>query len=175
MDIEKEVKVIGLDTEKIEAILKQNGAKQIAHTRQVNYALAHEASLIESNSLLRIREESFLDQNKKKIEFTYKLREKKLGISDSKEYTVLVDDQVKLLQILELLGFTVAHKGSKERVSYEFMNARFDFDLWDKETFPERFIEIEFEDREDLKKILEYFNIPESCVTNKSIKELKEI
>ncbi|MCI5972826.1 MAG: adenylate cyclase, partial [Anaerococcus sp.] len=62
----------------------------------------------------------------------------------------------------------------KERISYRYKNQRFDIDIWDKETYPEPYMEIEFSNQSKIDEIIDDLGIDRKNVTNKSITELRE-
>lgn len=78
-----------------------------------------------------------------------------------------------MLEILKDLGFNNITVGFKHRKSYRFMKARIDIDTWDKETYPEAYIEIEVKNQDDLKTIVDILGINSDSISTLSIVELK--
>ena len=66
------------------------------------------------------------------------------------------------------------YSGEKERISYRYKNQRFDIDIWDKDTYPEPYMEIEFSNQSKIDEIIDDLGIDRKNVTNKSITELRE-
>lgn len=77
-------------------------------------------------------------------------------------------------RILEHIGMELQYSGEKERISYRYKNQRFDLDIWDKETYPEPYMEIEFSNQSKIDEIIDDLGIDRKNVTNKSITELRE-
>ena len=77
-----------------------------------------------------------------------------------------------MTSILEKMGVKLKYKGEKERISYRYKGQRFDIDIWDKETYPHPYMEIEFTNQSKIDEILEDLDIDKSRVTTKSISDL---
>jgi adenylate cyclase class 2 len=79
-----------------------------------------------------------------------------------------------MLEILKNLGFDNIEIGYKERKSYELMDARLDFDKWDKDTYPFPYMEIEVKDMKHLNEITKALEIPQINISTKSIIQLRK-
>jgi adenylate cyclase class 2 len=78
-----------------------------------------------------------------------------------------------MLSVLGELGFDKVTVGFKDRTSYLFYGARLDLDVWDKETYPNPYMEIEVNNEERLAEILGVLQIKPESVSRLSIVELQ--
>jgi len=161
MEKELEVKILNIDVEDIKNKLKDLGAKFIGYENQENIRLSSSKfEYIPKGSFLRIRK--FLDDNGKEInsELTYK--------------DVSLENSEEMLKIMSLIGYDKLDIEKKFRTSYKLKNAHIDIDIWDKEVYPDPYIEIEVSNYEDLCEVLKLLNISEDKICLKSLPELKE-
>ncbi|MDY6065111.1 MAG: class IV adenylate cyclase [Finegoldia sp.] len=175
MEKELEVKVLSKNLDKIKKDIISKGAKILAHEYQDNILIDSSANPIKDLDYMRIRilEDSY--QNISRKELTYKKRVADKLVRSYDEYTVIFDDLENMKAILQLLGFDIFEATKKERESFAYKNARFDFDSWDKEFFPFPYLEIEVKNEDDLDSIIEDLKLDRNEISRKSIKELKEI
>ena len=103
---------------------------------------------------------------KKNIETTSNLRE-------NIEIETNVENKDALFQILDHLDLRIEHEGTKERTSYIYDEIRFDIDTWDKDTYPDTYLEIEVQNKEDLDNAIKLLELDETNVTTKSIGQLR--
>ena len=92
----------------------------------------------------------------------------------NREYTVNIDSISMMTKILNQLGVSLQFKGEKERRSYTYKGQRFDIDIWDKNTYPDPYMEIEFSNQSKIDEIIDDLGVDRANVTNKSITELRE-
>lgn len=173
---EKEVKILNVNIEDIEERLVSLGAIKISEEKQVNTLIDSRDNPIKSKfeGYLRIRETRDLINGKEDLMLTLKKSISNFGIRDNMEYTVNIDNKEVLLEILNNLGFDMVEEGFKHRKSYEYKNTRVDIDVWDKNTYPYPYIEVEFKNEEDLNLVIEDLKIDKSKISTKSIKQLKD-
>ncbi|WP_422486680.1 class IV adenylate cyclase [Gudongella sp. DL1XJH-153] len=173
---ELEVKVLDMDIKKMQKLIISKGGKLIGRENQVNTLIDSSQRPIKSymDAYLRIRENHNIIDGSKTTTFTLKKNILNDDLRENEEYNVLVDDKDTLLDIMKNLGFDEIKIGYKERVSYSFMNGRVDVDIWDKETYPHPYIEIEVSNENDLRKILEELEVPKENVSKLSIVELQK-
>lgn len=173
---ELEVKVLDVDIELMQELIISKGGKLISSENQVNTLIDSTKRPIKSfmDAYLRIRESHNSIDNIKTTTFTLKKNILNDDLRENEEYNVLVDDKDTLLDIMKNLGFDDIKVGYKERVSYSFLNGRVDIDIWDRDTYPYPYMEIEVGNEDDLKNILEELKIPEEKVSKLSIVELQE-
>ena len=79
-----------------------------------------------------------------------------------------------MLEILKNLGFDKIEVGYKDRKSYEFLDARIDFDTWDKDTYPFPYMEIEVKDMKHLNEVSKVLGLSQENISTKSIVELRK-
>ncbi|MDO5717894.1 MAG: class IV adenylate cyclase [Tissierellia bacterium] len=173
MEREKEVKVLGIDIEKLEEKLINLGAVKISEENQKNILIESDSTAsIPEGSYLRIREIPSADEEKSVI--TFKKNIENDNLRENLEFTSEILDTENMLKILKEIGYGNYSIGYKYRISYIYENCRFDLDRWDEETYPYPYAEIELRDEVDLDKILQKLEIDKSCISKKSIKELQD-
>ncbi len=170
MQREIEVKVLGIVPKEIEEKLISLGAEKISRELQKNYTFAPQTGEFEKG-YLRIRE-SIVDDKKAPIELTFKEVKNDEEVRINNEFTVHIDSVSMMTSILEKMGVKLKYKGEKERISYRYKGQRFDIDIWDKDTYPHPYMEIEFTNQSKIDEILEDLDIDKSRVTTKSISDL---
>ena len=175
MEHELEVKIIGLEIENLMERAVLLGAQKIAHEYQINYIIdSSNYDLIEADSYLRIRQINDIHNNIKRNELTFKKKIPNTSLRENYEYTVEIDNIDNMLKIMENIKLDKVISGKKERISYELMGARLDFDFWNKETYPYPYLEIEVKDEEKLNEILMKMKISKEAISRKSISQLQE-
>ena len=175
MGKELEVKVLNIDKEDIINKLESIGAKKVKNEYQINTIFDNENRDIfkNHNGYLRIRETRNLDNNERQFIFTLKKTVSKDGVRENIEHDTIVDNDEALINILSHLDLSIKHKGTKERISYEYENILFEIDTWDKETYPNPYLEIEVKDKGDLERAIKLLELNENNVTTKSLKQLR--
>lgn len=172
---ELEVKILNIDLEEMENKLKKLGAKLIDEELQVNTLIDSEDKYIENklDSYLRIRESK--SNLKGSTIFTLTLKENinRNGIRENLETNIDISDREEMIYLLDKLGYKVKEIGEKERTSYLLNGVRFDLDTWDKETYPDPYMEIEVNNQDELKDMISLLEIQEKDISLKSILELR--
>ncbi len=173
---EIEVKVLSIDLEEMESKLISLGATLIDKELQVNTLIDSKENFIQNNlnSYLRIRETKSLLKEDIKFTLTMKKNINRDGIRENIEINTDISDKNAMLEILKSLGYYVFQEGFKERTSYTLNNARFDLDRWDTQTYPEPYMEVEVDDKDELEDIVKLLDIPKENISTKSIVELRE-
>lgn len=175
---EVEVKLLGLDRAQLAQEILDRGGRFVRREVQTNYVLDSDQAPIGPRDYLRIRvvqEEGEVSRR----EFTFKrrLNSPKDGSPAksrvNEEYTVNIDSEEALLDILDLLGYQVVAKGYKQRDRYEIGDFVVEFDEWDKDTLSYPYIEVEAPDEDRLDDFLEAFSIARDRVSTKSIDQLR--
>lgn len=176
MEKELEVKILNMDFDKLEKKILKLGGDLIAEENQINTIIDSSKNPIKSysNSYLRIREIENLKDKTMTTELTLKKNISAKGLRDNIEYTTEIKDKNSMLEILKELGFDFNEVGYKRRKSYTLNGARFDFDIWDKETYPFPYMEIEIESLKKLTQVTSLLGIPQENISYKSIVELKK-
>lgn len=172
---ELEVKVLNIDKNNIEKKLKEIGAKLIKKEHQVNTIFDTEDRIIKNRDkgYLRIRESKDIINNDTQYIFTLKKNIAKNALRENIEIETKIDNEEALTEILRHLDLDIRHRGTKERISYKYDNIRFDIDTWNKETYPEPYLEIEVDNEEDLNKAIELLELARDNVTSKSLAQLR--
>ena len=170
MQREIEVKVLDIVPAEIEEKLKELGAEKISKEKQTNYTFIPDDGEFK-NGYLRIRE-SFIDDKKQPIELTFKEVKTDQEVRINNEFTVHIDSVSIMTSILEKMGINLKYKGNKERISYIYKGQRFDIDIWDEDTYPYPYMEIEFTNQTKIDEILKDLDIDKGQVTTKSISDL---
>lgn len=175
MERELEVKILNIEPDVMARKLEELGAEFICDEVQINHLLS--SSFFEENksegSYLRIRETT-TELGSPKVELTLKANNFNNMLRENIEHTVIANDARALNNILSAMGIFSISKGRKHRRSYSLMGARFDIDIWDKDTYPYPYMEIEVQSEEHLVEILEAVGIDNSKVSKLSIVELQE-
>ena len=175
MERELEVKVLGIDFDALEEKLKSSGARFLGREEQENIRINSEKLKIKSEKgYFRIRKSLNSITNKTIYQLTFKEQVKDLKVRQSLEHTIQFDNLEEMISILKLIGFNIFNRGYKIRKSYSYKNARFDFDTWDKNSYPSPYLEIELKDKNDLEDLLKEFKIDKKNITTKSIAELRK-
>ncbi len=170
MQREIEVKVLDIIPAEIENKLIDLGAEKISKEKQTNYTFIPDDGEFK-NGYLRIRE-SFIGEKKQPIELTFKEVKTDEEVRINNEFTVHIDSVSMMTSILEKMGINLKYKGNKERISYIYKGQRFDIDIWDEDTYPYPYMEIEFTNQTKIDEILKDLDIDKGQVTTKSISDL---
>lgn len=172
---ELEVKILNIDIESMEKRITKLGAKLIAREEQVNTLIDSNTKPIKSflDGYLRIRETKDLLNNTENTTLTLKKNIVNNEIRENIELNTGIESKDVMLNILIDLGFDKIEIGHKIRTSYMFEGARIDLDIWDINTYPYPYMEIEVESKDDLNKIIEILQIDRNNVSLKSIAELR--
>lgn len=173
--IELEVKVLNNDLNELEEKLRSLGAELISKEKQINTILDTDEKYIQNNlsGYLRIRETNSLINDEKSITLTFKKDLKGKEIRENLELNSEIKEKENILKIFKELGYIIINIGYKDRTSYLLNGIRFDLDLWDKNTYPHPYMEIEVKDKSDLEKAIKLLNLNKRDITTKSITELQ--
>ena len=176
MERELEVKVLGVDLGEMEQKVVSLGGKLIGEEKQINTLVDSTDRPIKGyvDAYLRIRETKDLLSHEENIVFTLKKSIDNNELRDNIELTTEIKDKEMMLEILKNLGFDKIEVGYKDRKSYAFLDARLDFDQWDKDTYPFPYMEIEVKDIKHLNEITKALNIPQENISTKSIVQLRK-
>lgn len=173
---ELEVKVLDIDIDFMKNKILELGGKLIGREKQINTLIDSNNRPIKSymDAYLRIRETHDLIKDEHTVTFTLKKNQENKILRESEEYNVLVENKDTLLEIMKNLGFNNVSVGFKARDSYCFLGGRIDFDVWDDDTYPYPYMEIEVSNEKNLNKILTKLEINKEKVSKLSIVELQE-
>lgn len=174
--LELEVKILGINIHETEEKLINIGAELISKELQINTVYDNSKGYIsgvDSKTYLRIRETHNLLDDSYENTFTLKKLISDKGSRKSKEINVSIDSKNNLEEILLNLDINPVKVGKKERTSYRLNGVRFDIDIWDKDTYPDPYMEIEAETQEDINYVIKILGIRTDQISTKSITELR--
>lgn len=169
--MELEVKILGFDLDELEKRVIDNGGEYKGIERQKNIYFNLKDHHLGEDEQLRIRITKYEDESIKR-EFTFKKNLTNSVLRENIELNTLINDEKDLYETLKFMGYEEIRVGYKTRKTYILDNQRVEFDEWDKETFPYAYSEIEVENEEKLKEILEKLAIDNKYVSTKSIEDL---
>lgn len=175
MGKELEVKVLNVNVEELENKLKKIGAELVKKEYQRNIIFDTEDRFImnKHNAYLRLREVKDLNSNEVSKIFTLKKNISKGSLRENEEIETIIQDGEAIISILEHLNLNIIHEGTKKRISYKYENILYEIDIWNKETYPHPYLEIEVNNEEDLEKAIELLELDKKNVTTKSISQLR--
>ncbi|MDO5715165.1 MAG: class IV adenylate cyclase [Tissierellia bacterium] len=172
MEREIEIKLLGLNVDQLEKELLARGATFLGREKQKNIRINSTLCTIpKEKGYLRIR--TVIRKGEKEIhQFTFKESITEIGVRENLEHTTEIGDPQALLKILNLMGFDQLKEGEKDRKSYAYQGLRFDFDTWDKDSYPHPYIEVEGPSMEEIYGVLDDLSIDKRHVSTLSIAEL---
>jgi adenylate cyclase class 2 len=173
---EREVKVLGINLNAVEERLIQAGAVLLKDEDQVNWVFWADVLETPDGELgyLRLRSTKSRITDDSTFELTLKMKESAKGLRVYEEYTSQVSDPKAVIEMFELLGHPLRHRGEKHRKSYRWQGIDFEMDQWDKNTYPDPYLEIEVQSEDDLERALQLLEIPRELVSTKSISDLRK-
>lgn len=173
---ELEVKVLNIDIKKMEEKIVSVGGRLIGKERQINTLIDSDERPIKSylDAYLRIRESKDLITESSNTTLTLKKNIKNDNLRENIELNTQIESKEVMLNIFNELGFNKVSEGFKERTSYELKGARIDLDVWDKNTYPYPYMEIEVNDVEILNSIIQILEINKENISTKSIVDLRK-
>ncbi|MDP3385620.1 MAG: class IV adenylate cyclase [Eubacteriales bacterium] len=173
---EIEVKILNIEPEAMKNKLMDIGAVKVKDERQINMIFDTRDFYLDKgfNGYARIRVTEDILNNRQHKTFTLKKNITTEGVRENTEYNMELTDDEQMIQILFGLGYELKHTGKKHRISYEFEGILFEIDIWDNDTYPYPYMEIEVNKEEDINRALEMLGIDKSNVTTKSIQQLRK-
>ncbi|BES65182.1 hypothetical protein SANA_16210 [Gottschalkiaceae bacterium SANA] len=173
---EREVKVLGINLNVVEERLIQAGAVLLKDEDQINWVFRADVLETPEGELgyLRLRSTKSRITNDSTFELTLKMKESAKELRVYEEYTSQVSDPKVLIEMFELLGHPLRHRGEKHRKSYRWQGIDFEMDQWDENTYPDPYLEIEVESEDDLERALQMLKIPRDLISTKSIGDLRK-
>ncbi|SKA85242.1 adenylate cyclase, class 2 [Caloramator quimbayensis] len=171
---EIEVKVLKIDIEKTREDIINLGGKLIKKEFQENYYYKLPESLSNQKGYIRIRKVHNLLDGSRKILLCIKtlISQEKYRTCDEHEFEVSNFKECTLF--LEAMKLSYIKSENKHRESYSIDNSLIEIDTWDKDVFPEPYIEIEAACEEDIFNLLSKLNINKNKATSKSLEEIKK-
>jgi adenylate cyclase class 2 len=176
--IEKEIKILNIDTDNIEKLLLSKGCilckdevqENIIYKKDnISIKLRYTLSMFLENKIYElIRKEDVRGKENNK----YKIKNELSKIINKKEYEYLQ-------KIFEFMDFNKVLSGVKMRKSYELNGYLYEIDSWNSEVFPIPYLEIEALDpklsiNKGLQQIWSKKEIKNLILSNDSILDLHE-
>lgn len=168
---EIEVKIIDINVDIIKQKVIELGAKLVKKEEQENYFF--DLPDKDTEGYVRIRNTRSLIDFKHSIQITIKKILSKNEVRSTIETNLDINSVEEGLKFLNELGLKQTKVAYKYRESYILHNALIEFDTWNKEEYPEPYIEIEG-DKDIIWKLISLLEIPPSNVTSKSLDEIKK-
>ena len=173
---EIEVKVLNIDPCSMEKKLITLGAVKVKDEKQINMIFDTKDYYLDrsSNGYARIRVTEDKLKNRQDKIFTLKKNITTDGVRENKEHNMELADDELMVQILIGLGYELKHTGKKHRISYELEGILYEIDIWDNDTYPYPYMEIEVNREEDIDRAVELLGIDRGNITTKSIQQLRK-
>ena len=173
---EIEVKILNIEPEEMIKKLIALGAVKVKDEKQINMIFDTSDFYLDksSNGYARIRVTQDMLNNQHQKTFTLKKNITTDGVRENTEYNMELEDDELMIQILFGLGYELKHTGKKDRKSFEFEGILFEIDVWDNDTYPYPYMEIEVNKEEDINRAIEMLGIDKSNLTTKSIQQLRK-
>lgn len=171
---EIEVKVLDVDIEAIRTKIVELNGVLIKREYQENYIYTLPTNLKNRNGYIRIRRthDLFKDTYENILCIKKIISQNDFRITDENEVTVSsIEDCKNFLEALEVKFF---RKQNKYRESYLLLDSLIEIDEWDKDIFPEPYIEIEAKTPEILNSVLTALSIPKEKTTSLTLEEIKK-
>lgn len=171
---EIEVKVLKIDIEKAREDIINLGGILIKKEYQENYYYKLPDSLSSQKGYIRIRKIHNLLDDSRKILLCIKILVSQGKYRTCDEHEFEVSDFEECTLFLKSMKLSYIKTENKHRESYSIDNSLIEIDTWDKDVFPEPYIEIEAACEEDIFNLLNKLNIDKSKATSKSLGEIKK-
>lgn len=173
MEREIEVKILDINVRDFENKLKLLGADFVKRENQKNMTInSSKHPIPKDKGYFRIRISESNGEIKKY--FTFKENISTDGVRDNLEHTIEFDDEDELLKILDLLEYDEINIGTKERIKYTYEGLIIDIDTWDKNTYPNPYVEVEGKSIEGIYNFIDKLKIDRKNISTLSIAELQE-
>lgn len=163
MKKEIEIKILNIDPKKLRPSLKKMGGKQVSKPTLMHELYLESPVKKQAYSSFRLRTEG------KRTFLTLKVKKKDKQFEVRNEHEVEVSEFDVAKKILELAGFKVFREREKIRESYRVGNVRVEIDKYPK-MMP--YIEIESQDRKEIKEFIEKIGFPLKYSTRKTATEI---
>lgn len=124
MEIEYETKVLDIDVQKVQQMLKKIGARKIFDKHMRRYV--YEPNPKDRTRWIRLRDDG------RKVTLAYKKIEDEYKIEGTREIEVVVNDFEKTHQLLQAIGFVAKAYQENRRIHYEYRGVCIEIDFWPK-------------------------------------------
>lgn len=171
---EIEVKVLGVDIDKLREEIINQGGFIVKKENQENYIYNLPQSIAGENGYVRIRRiHNLIDCSKKDMLCIKKIvSQGKYRVTEEHEFEVSDFNESSLF--LQSLGVEFSVRQDKYRESYSFNGVLIEIDIWNKEIFPYPYVEIESINEDLIFETMDLLKIPREKATSKSLAQIKE-
>lgn len=170
---EIETRIIKIDVEQIRNRLKDLGAKKIKEENQINHIYDFpNKELLNNKGYARIRYINDVIENKEHYYMTVK------KLISQEKYKVMEENETEILNykegenIFKALGLQLIESIKKYRESYEYKEVLIEIDINDKNFCPFPYIELESNNENNLKELVELLGYSMADTTSKTIYEI---
>lgn len=167
-NIEKEIKILEIDTDAVKKKLDELGATVLFD--DIMEALFFDFSdhkLEKASQILRLRKEG------EEVELVFKQKQFKENFRDNVEISVQVEDFENMVKILEQVGFSAQRPQKKHRIEYQLHEVKIAIDTYlEHLDFIPTFLEVEGEDENAIFKYAKILGFSEKDFSRWSTKEL---
>lgn len=172
---EVEVKVIGIDCEKLKEKIILFKGELIKKEFQENHIFSLPENINESG-YIRIRVIKDQLNNKDKVLLCIKkvLSKETDSVRKMDEKELEVNNFNEAYGFLKALNIKFINQENKYRESYKLNNTLIEFDTWDENVFPYTYAEIEAENESELYKVVNLLEIPRDKITSKGLIQIKK-
>ncbi len=171
---EIEVKVLNIDKEEIQNKLIKLGATLLKDEEQTNIRFDSEDKFLRNKykGYLRIRttKNNLTGETISTLTLKRNISRDEFRVNEEIETQILNVDET--IRILKALRYYPKAPGKKLRKSYLYDGILFEIDEWDKDIYPEPYLEIEVTNKKDLERAIELLGLDRKNISAKSIDEL---
>ncbi len=170
--MEIEVRILDVDICEVKNNLLKNSAVLVKKENQINKLFDFDdGRLLKQKGYARIRivEDFLLNENR------YYMTTKKNISKDNDKYKIMDECEVKIEdnvlgeKIFNSLGLKLTHTIKRYRESYKILNVLVEIDVNDKDFYPNPYIEIEGDSKEDIEKVVKILGYTMKDTTSKNI------
>lgn len=171
---EIEVKVLGIDIEKVKKDIIKLGGILIKKEYQENYYYKLPDNTDYIKGYIRIRKINDMLNNTCKTLLCVKKLLSQGKYRTCEEHEFEVSDFKECSLFLDSIKISYIKKENKFRESYTLDNVLVEFDVYDKDVFPYPYIEVEAENEKDILNLLDKLKIDRNLATSKTLEEIKK-
>lgn len=170
---EIETRILDIDIEHIRSKMKEISAVKVKEENQINNIYDFpDRRLLNTKGYARIRivEDNLINKNFYYMTTKKLLSQEKYKVMDENEVTI--SDASTGEKIFISLGLELVQSIKKYRESYKYKNTLIEIDINDENFCPFPYIEIETNDEEELKEVVDLLGYTMSDTTSKTIYEI---
>lgn len=170
---EIEVKILDINCNTIKNKISSLGGTLVKNEFQENHIFSLPQN-INGSGYIRIRViQDFLTNSKKTFLCVKKIISQN-EFREMNESEFEIGSFNEAFEFLHMINISFLRQENKKRESYSLNNTLIEFDTWDKNVFPQTYIEIEAQNEKDLFSTLNLLNISKDKITSKGLLEIKK-